>query len=79
MSYQDGRCFFCAYAKDGGHNSECPIGYPSKHHYKKLWWSGYLRGLGGRAADTSGLQETKDQNVYTMGWIQGTEFYQCLT
>lgn len=62
------RCFFCAYEKPG-HAGICPVGYPSKHHKKSVWWAGYLRGLGGRDPDPQAYPD--DRDLYMMGWVQG--------
>lgn len=71
MSTPD-RCFFCAYEQPGGHAAICPVGYPSKHHYKKVWWEGYLKGLGGRDADPKAyISDQRDRDTYMMGWVQG--------
>ncbi len=66
------RCFFCAHLTGRGHSSICPVGYPSKHHYKIIWWAAYFRGLAGKD-ESNTFTDSKDRDVHTMGWVQGTE------
>lgn len=66
------RCFFCAYAKGEGHNINCPIGLPSKHHYKIIWWNAYLNGLAGKE-EANTFTDMKDRDTHSMGWLAGHE------
>jgi len=67
------RCFFCQYLDGAGHGKLCPIGWPTKHRNKMIWWAGHHAGLAGKPLDVRGYADPDDRARFTMGWTVGAE------